>query len=259
MRHELRLFFIALQFLTRVPVPRWVGWRDEWLHDSARHFAAVGLVVGGLCAAVYHAALWLWPPAVAVGLCMAAGLLLTGAFHEDGLADVCDGLGGAVSRERALAIMKDSRIGAYGAIGIVMMLGLKAAALASLPADWVGAALLLAHAASRAAAVSLIRWLPYAGDLEHAKARPLAQRLSAAGGWVSCGWVLLVAAALVAWRPGAALAVLVALLLVVACAVSCARWFRGRLGGYTGDCLGATQQLAEVSVYLGLLAMLRHV
>ena len=259
MQHELRLFFIALQFLTRVPVPRWVGWRDEWLHDSARHFAAVGIVVGAVCAVVYHAALWLWPPAVAIGLSVAAGLLLTGAFHEDGFADVCDGLGGATSRERALAIMKDSRIGAYGAIGIAMMLGLKAAALVSLPTGWVAAALVLAHGASRAAAVSLIRWLPYAGDVEHAKAKPLAQRLSAAGLWVSWGWVLQVAAALAAWRPAAALAVMGALLLVIACAVLCARWFKQRLGGYTGDCLGATQQLCELTAYLGLLALLRHV
>lgn len=259
MQHELRLFFIALQFLTRVPVPRWVGWRDEWLHDSARHFAAVGLFVGTACAAVYHAALWLWPPVVAVGLCMAAGLLLTGAFHEDGFADVCDGLGGTASRERALAIMKDSRIGAYGAIGIAVMLGLKAAVLVSLPTGWVAAALLLAHGASRAAAVSLIRWLPYAGDVAHAKAKPLAQRLSAAGLWVSWGWGLLVAVALVAWRPAAALEVLGALLGVVVCAVLCARWFKRRLGGYTGDCLGATQQLSELSAYLGLLALLRHV
>lgn len=258
MQHELRLFFVALQFLTRVPVPRWVGWRDAWLHDSARHFAAVGLFVGAVCAAVYHAALWLWPPTVAVGLSMSAGLLLTGAFHEDGLADVCDGLGGSASCERALAIMKDSRIGAYGAIGIAMTLGLKAAVLASLPAAWVSAALLLAHCGSRAAAVSLIRWLPYAGDVEHAKAKPLAQRLSAVGLWVSWGWVLLAAAALAAWRPAGALAVLGALLPMAVCAVLCARWFKWRLGGYTGDCLGATQQLCELAAYLGLLALLRH-
>jgi adenosylcobinamide-GDP ribazoletransferase len=259
MTHELRLFFIALQFLTRVPVPRWVGWRDEWLHDSARHFAAVGLCVGAVCAAVHALASMLWPPAVAVGLAIAAGLLLTGAFHEDGFADVCDGLGGAVSRERALLIMKDSRIGAYGAIGIVVMLGLKAAALTSLPAAWVGAALLLAHCASRAASVSLIRWLPYAGDVEHAKAKPLAQRLSTAGLWVSWAWVLALAMALVAWRPASALAVAGALLLALLCAAWCARWFRQRLGGYTGDCLGATQQLCELVIYLGLLALLRHV
>ena len=132
MIHELRLFFIALQFLTRVPSPRWVGFEPAWLNQSARHFPAVGLCVGAASALVLVLGHALFGPAVAVGLAMAASVLITGAFHEDGFADTCDALGGAVGRERALEIMKDSRIGAYGAIGLVLMLGLKAAPLLDL-------------------------------------------------------------------------------------------------------------------------------
>ena len=121
MLHELRLFFIALQFFTRLPVPRWVGYEPEWLHQSARHFPLVGALVGVVGAAVLWAALWLFPMPVAVVLSMVATVLLTGAFHEDGLADTCDALGGAVSRERALEIMKDTRIGSYGAIGLLLV------------------------------------------------------------------------------------------------------------------------------------------
>ncbi|HET7793248.1 MAG TPA: adenosylcobinamide-GDP ribazoletransferase [Rhizobacter sp.] len=255
--HELRLFFIALQFFTRLPVPRWVGYEPEWLHQSARHFPAVGAVVGGVGSAVLWAGLWLFPLPVAVGLSMAATVLLTGAFHEDGLADTCDGLGGAVSRERALEIMKDSRIGSYGAVGLLLVLGLKAAALTSMNAPMVFAALVFAHTASRAAAVSLIRWLPYAGDVAHAKAKPLAQRVSAAGFAVAWGWVLVMGLVLVAWRPAWWPMVLLGLVTALVGAVGCALWLRRRLGGTTGDTLGATQQLSELLVLLGYLAWLR--
>ena len=144
MKHELRLFFIALQFFTRVPVPRWVGFEPAWLQQSARHFPAVGLCVGAVGALVLAGTAWLVPPAVAVVLSMVATVVLTGAFHEDGFADTCDGLGGHVSRERALDIMKDSRIGSYGVVGLVLLLGLKATVLVSLPVGLAVPALLLA-------------------------------------------------------------------------------------------------------------------
>lgn len=260
MIHELRLFFVALQFLTKLPAPRWVGFEPDWLNQSARHFPAVGLLVGGVAALVLVLGDVLFPPAVAVGLSMAATLLLTGAFHEDGWADTCDALGGgaSVGRERALLIMKDSRIGTYGAVGLLLMLGLKAATLVALPLALAVPALLFAHTASRAAAVALIRWLPYAGDIEHAKAKPLAQRIAGAGLVVALGWLLLLCTALVwaaqRWDEPAVLpAVVFGLLVVAAAAAWCARWFRQRLGGYTGDTLGATQQLTEL---LALLAWL---
>jgi adenosylcobinamide-GDP ribazoletransferase len=258
MLHELRLFFIALQFLTRVPVPGWVGWRADWMNASVRHFPAVGLLVGGFGAGVFWAAAHLWPAPVAVALSMAATVWLTGAFHEDGLADTCDGLGGAVSRERALEIMKDSRIGTYGAVGLLLVLGLKAAALHALALRDLHIALLalpLAHALSRTVAVALLVWLPYAGDAAHAKAKPMAMQASpgvllAAAGWCAAG---LAVALLLGWRERD---VLVMVLAAAIAALLMARWLRGRLGGFTGDTLGAAQQGAEVAVYLALAASL---
>ncbi len=256
MLHELRLFFIALQFLTRVPVPAWVGWRADWMHASARHYPAVGLLVGGFGAAVLWAAAHLWPAPVAVVLSMAATVWLTGAFHEDGLADTCDALGGSVGRERALEIMKDSRLGSYGTVGLVMVLALKAAALLGLALrsfDLVLVALPLAHALSRAVPVLLLRWLVYAGDVEHAKAKPMAQQASAATLAIVGVWALLAGAAAVAFGlelQRLALAALAA----AAVALWMARWLHRRLGGYTGDTLGAAQQGAEVAIYLALLA-----
>jgi adenosylcobinamide-GDP ribazoletransferase len=259
---ELRLFLIALQFFTRVPVTGrladWVGWSPEAMHASARHYPAVGLGVGAFSAALLWGAAQVWPLPVAVGLAMAGSVWLTGGFHEDGLADTCDGLGGAVSRERALTIMKDSRLGSYGALGLVFVLGLKAAALHGLAAQSLplAAALLVwAHAASRALPVALLWRLPYAGDVEHAKAKPLAQQISGAGLAVALGWLALATGTLVtvlgAW--GLPLAALTGL---TAMGLWCARWYRRRLGGFTGDTLGAAQQLGELAAYLGALALL---
>jgi adenosylcobinamide-GDP ribazoletransferase len=253
-RHELRLVGVALQFLTRVPVR--VGFDPQWLNQSARHFPLVGAMVGAVGAAALWAAGGLFPQAVAVGLSMMATVLLTGAFHEDGLADTCDALGGTVSRERALEIMKDSRIGSYGAVSLLLVLGVKAAALTALPLAWAMAALVLAHTVSRAAAVALIRCLPYAGDVSQAKAKPLAQRISAAGLGVALGWALVVGLAMMAWQPAWWPMVASAWVVALLGAVACGRWFLRRLGGITGDALGATQQLTELLALLGWLAWL---
>jgi len=257
MKHELRLFFIALQFFTRVPVPRWVGFEPAWLQQSARHFPAVGLCVGAVGALVLAGTAWLVPPAVAVVLSMVATVVLTGAFHEDGFADTCDGLGGHVSRERALDIMKDSRIGSYGVVGLVLLLGLKATVLVSLPLGLAVPALLLAHTLSRAMAVVLIRVLPYAGDRGAAKAKPLAEKVSAAGALVALGWAATAGAALTAWRPDWGPAVVLSVALAALGAWACARCWRRRLGGFTGDTLGATQQLTEVLVLLAWMPWAR--
>jgi len=251
--HQFRLFFIALQFFTRLPVPRWVGFEPDWLHHASRYFPAVGIVVAAMTAAVYGLAMTRLPPAVAVLLSTIAGIYLTGAFHEDGFADACDGLGGGMTRQRVLEIMSDSRIGAYGAIGIILLLALKCTTLACLPAQSVLAALLIAHPLSRLAASSLIWLLDYAKS--EGKAKPLAQRMTHGEFLIATISALLPALAMLAlgWMQWHSL-----LAAMAACAISTwwlARKFVRRLGGYTGDCLGAVQQVSEVSCYLALLAM----
>lgn len=251
--HQVRLFFIALQFFTRLPIPRWVGFEPDWLHQASRYFPAVGVVVGVTASAVYALAHMIWPPVVAVLLSMAAGIYLTGAFHEDGFADACDGLGGGVTKERVLEIMTDSRIGAYGAIGIGLMLALKCATLSGLPAEAIIASLLVAHPLSRLASTALIWKLDYVK--QEGKSKPLAQRMSnlefaIAVGTVLAVLILVVSAGLLSWRSLAA----------GAFASTVSAWWLARkcvrrLGGYTGDCLGAIQQLSEVAFYLGVLAV----
>jgi adenosylcobinamide-GDP ribazoletransferase len=250
-RLEWLRLLLALQFLTRVPV-RAVFDPIE-LNHSARYFPVIGALVGGFGAMVFAAAGLLWPVPVAVLLSLAATVWLTGGFHEDGLADTCDGLGGLVSRERALSIMKDSRIGSYGALGLLLMLGLKATLLAAQGSIMrTACAMVFAHVVSRAAPVVLLALLPYAGDADHAKAKPMAQQVRAADVVIAllCGCA---AAVLLALPLGIAptFAALAAAALATA---AMRRWLRRRLGGYTGDTLGATQQGTEAAALLALAA-----
>lgn len=253
---QLRLFFIAVQFFTRLPIPRWVGFEQDWLHHASRYFPLVGIVVGAIGAGVYAAAALLLPAPVAAVLSTAATIYATGAFHEDGFADTCDSLGGGMTRERVLEIMKDSRVGAYGAIGVVCMLGAKCSALAMLPPAGAIGALLLAHPLSRLAATSLIWRMEYARA--EGKAKPLAERMTTAEFGIASMTVAIAAALLLASGTLELRAVLAALLAAGAATWWLARKFAQRIGGYTGDCLGAVQQLAEAFIYLAVLATLGH-
>lgn len=256
LRQQLRLFFVALQFLTRLPAPRWVGYEPAWQSQATRYFALVGALVGAFGASVALAALALWPPPVAAALAVAATLWLSAALHEDGLADSCDALLGAAPREQALAIMKDSRIGSYGAAALSLSLLLRVLLLAALLARdprLAAAACVAAHGAGRAAAVALMALLPYAGDPAQAKAAPLARaprRRDVA--WALAGGAALLAlaghAGAVPWQAAAA-ALGLGLLLVLLRA-----GLRRRLGGWTGDTLGAAEQAGEGVVLLAFAA-----
>ena len=250
--HQVRLFFIALQFFTRFPIPRWVGFEPAWLHHASRYFPLVGSVVAAVTALVYLAAAHLWPAPVAVLLSTAAGIYLTGAFHEDGFADMCDGFGGGMTRERVMEIMKDSRIGTYGAVGVGLLLALKCTLLSMMQPAAAIAALLLAHPLSRLAASSLIWKLDYARD--EGKAKPMAQEMSSAEFAIgaACAAIPALYLGVLGYLSWTTIAVCV--LGAAAAALWLGAKFVRRIGGYTGDCLGAGQQVSEVVIYLCLLA-----
>ena len=295
----LRNYLLAVQFFTRIPVTGrlagWVGYSPQMLRASAAHFPGVGWLVGGVLAGFSVALLLALPsggfsPLVVAALGTALGIWLTGAFHEDGLADVADGLGGSYQRERALEIMKDSRVGAFGAIAITTALLLKVALLAqlgSMGAGVLAGTLFLAHVVSRTWPLCTIRLLPHVGDLAGSKSKPLAEQISVAAllvAWLWCGLalllVLLLLTPLVTLTPlvrlvpigqGGLLAVLSAgqgaaqplaralwpWLGALAASGLAFGWmwrlFARRLQGFTGDCLGATQQVCELAFYLGFL------
>jgi adenosylcobinamide-GDP ribazoletransferase len=249
---EFSIFLLAVQFLTRAPVPTDVGFTAERMAETPRYYPLVGALVGALGAGVYFLANMVWPGLIAVLAAMTATLLITGAFHEDGLADTFDGVGGAYTRTRALQIMKDSRIGVYGAAALAMALAMKAAALVSFEAAIAPLALIVGHGLSRASAVVAIGTSAYVRA--EGTAKPTAEGVSsvafAVAGLCAVGLLAMVALAV---DPAASAAGLAGL---AAGHLGMRLFYERKLGGYTGDCLGAVQQASEIGFYLGLLAWL---
>lgn len=261
LRYEARLILVAVQFLTRISVPSFSHYDPQWLHQSSRYFPAVGLLIGLLCAGVFWLSSLLFIPLVAAVISTAFGIKLTGAFHEDGLADSCDGLGGGLTRERTLEIMKDSRLGTYGVLGLVSALLLKISLLTAMPIPVAIVALIIGHTASRLFCISLLTLLPYGGEIEHAKAKPMAQQLTPLQAIYSSGWLMLAITLVALVFPNTMQQIgiwqwLLALLLGIGATDYMRRLLRRRLDGYTGDGLGATQQLSEIAIYIGLAASL---
>ena len=256
----MRLFYTALMFYTRLPVPKHIGHSANALNRATVYFPLIGWIVGGIGVGTYWLGTVLFPPAyLPVLFSMVATVWATGAFHEDGFADVCDGFGGGWNKAQILTIMKDSRLGTYGTIGLGLLLAVKFFALqVMLGVEAFGWAVALkyvsAHSLSRLTAATIIRALPYVREDADAKAKPIAQGITAGQLSVAALLGLLPLLALVAYTGlWFYLTFLIPLALV--------RWrfigfFRKWLGGYTGDCLGATQQIAEVVVYLSFVSLL---
>jgi adenosylcobinamide-GDP ribazoletransferase len=252
LRDEAAALVLAWQFLTRVPLPMAVSFTPARMTASQAWLPAVGLAIGVAGGLVLLAAGWVLPPGPAVLLSMASTIVLTGAFHEDGLADTCDGIGGGPDRARRLAIMRDSRLGTYGAVGLGLALALKASSLTALAPGLAAVALVAGHGASRASAMLVVATSSYVREAGTGgfTARGIGRRgLAVVVATVLVAAVLLAGAA----GPGGAVAGLAGLALGHLLARA---FFERQLGGYTGDALGATQQLSEIGLYLGLLAWL---
>lgn len=307
MKTQIEYFFAALRFFTRLPVPAWVEHSQAQLNHAARYFPLVGMIVGGMGALVTLLCALVLPWSLALVFGMAATVLTTGAFHEDGFADSCDGFGGGWEKSQILNIMKDSRVGSYAVIGVVLLLLAKWNALVEIlhderlggllpilqiswPFDWLSAeavpelpvfspelpfefgsepsavpfseflpavfpaalafAMIAGHAVSRFAATLLIATLAYAREDETAKSKPLAQKMGR-GELLLAAFFGLSPCLLLPWS-----AAFMGVLLALLTAGFAARYFVRRIGGYTGDCLGAVQQLSELAFYCGLLCRL---
>jgi adenosylcobinamide-GDP ribazoletransferase len=210
------------------------------------------VIVGSISALVYLGTCHLINHSLAILLSMASSILLTGAFHEDGLADVCDGFGGGWTKEKILLIMKDSRVGAYGVIGLILILALKYNVLLSFPGIQIPPVLIAAHALSRWAAATLILTHQYVRENEDSKIKPVAKQFSANH---------FIIASLFGIIPLLLLGHPYAILLVVpvyAMKIYMGWYFKKWIGGYTGDCLGATQQICEIVFYLSVLALWKY-
>ncbi|MEM7432602.1 MAG: adenosylcobinamide-GDP ribazoletransferase [Pseudomonadota bacterium] len=249
---EVYTLLLAVQFLTRLPIATDSAYSSQRMAASVRYYPLVGVFIGAIAAALFFAADYVFPMVVAIILSTVLTILLTGAFHEDGLADTFDGVGGGLTRERALEIMKDSRIGTYGGLALVSMLALKVAALTGLTPAAITVCLIAGHGLSRWSSVVVIATSDYVRASGTAK--PTAEGIGA-GSMLFASVVALACIAGIAYLLSPLAAAGAVAGLVVGHGVM--RWiYQPKIGGYTGDCLGAVQQVSEVGIYLGVLACL---
>ncbi|MEM9897398.1 MAG: adenosylcobinamide-GDP ribazoletransferase [Bacteroidota bacterium] len=261
MKEELKIFFTAIMFYTRIPCPSWVDHSPEYINKSVRYFPAVGWVVGAVSGLFFLLGNWLIGPFFAALLFIAVSVWVTGAFHEDGFADVCDGFGGGWTKAQVLTIMKDSRVGTYAVAGLILLIMMKVSLLIELSRLEQGVFLLLilmnGHTISRMIAATVIFTHDYVREDEQSKAKPVAKSYSR----VNVFLVLilgLIPTFAIAYFTSFWWWCLIPLPLYLV-KVLLAHFFKKKIGGYTGDCLGATQQVVEVVYYLVVIAIWKFI
>lgn len=241
MKRSLKDLLVAFQFLTRLPLPQ-VEYDPDALARSAKYFPLVGVLVGAVACLVHRLLVGHLPaPIVAIAVLLTT-ILFTGGLHEDAIADVADGFGGGWNREQILLILKDSRIGSYGAIALVLSLAVRIFLLASLPVDRFVAFVVSAQVLSRWTTLPLGHFLkPARADGQGAR---VANGISLASVILSLIFYLAVAGYFLHawfWLP-----VLIAVIITFFSGL----YYQHRIGGVTGDCFGATIQLTEIAVYM---------
>ncbi|AHC15423.1 adenosylcobinamide-GDP ribazoletransferase [Salinispira pacifica] len=251
----IRLLRIALMFYTRIPAGKNLPGDEQDLNRATGFLPGIGLIVGGLSAGAFVVSSLLLPHGPSVVIALIAGVLATGAFHEDGFADTCDGLGGGWSVSDRLRIMKDSRVGSYALTGLILLFLLKYALLSSLAPMLLPFSLMSSHIAARLLPLMLIRQLPYVRVDELSKAKPVSKGISPLILMAGCfSAAVMVAGLYLVFRPGNPWLILIpALPLAVSPII--AAYYRRMLGGYTGDLLGAAEQLGEVAILAAIAAM----
>ena len=259
MRKEWQYFLLAAGFFTRIPVPSFSDFQESDLNHASKYFPLIGILVGLIGAIMFYCTYLFLPPPIAVLTSMAATIYATGAFHEDGLADSADGLGGGWDKDKIITIMQDSRLGTYGAVALFLMLFTKFQTLNALNPLLIPATLITGHALSRLSAVWMMQSLDYVKI--SGKAKPLATQINIPSLLIASFFGLLpfftVIAALMVSNHSHLIILKFAGLTLIPVSLSWIWWYqkiKHWLGGYTGDCLGATQQITELAFYLGVLA-----
>ncbi|HKP36558.1 MAG TPA: adenosylcobinamide-GDP ribazoletransferase [Pyrinomonadaceae bacterium] len=249
MPNFIRYPLVAIQFLTRLPMPGDLATAEEDLGRASAFFPLVGIIIGGSAAGVFVLAQHVLPLSASVFLAIVFASFLTNGLHEDGLADTFDGFGGGWTKDRVLQIMRDSRIGTYGTLALIFLVLGKYNFLSSLPPRQIWRWLMVAHAASRWTTLPLCASLPYA------RAEGQGKLVAKQIGWSAiliASITLLATFALLPWKAAA-----VALFVTVLVTVLSGAYYHARLKGITGDCLGATNQLNEITLYLTAVVLVR--
>lgn len=253
-------FLASLMFYTRIPVPADAQHSDYILNKSRIYFPVVGWIIGMISVFTFMLTNHLLSNTIAILLSMVASVLATGAFHEDGFADSCDGLGGGWSTEQVLTIMKDSRVGTYAVVGLILLLGTKFLTLVELSeSDLLLFSLIYisGHTVSRIFSSLVIEGLNYVQDVDKSKIRPIAKaKLDSAELCLSIVLAAIPVCVLLFLFPYLFFSICTAITGAALATFVFARYVAQRIGGYTGDVLGAIQQIAELFFYLIVLACL---
>lgn len=247
LRKEFHIFLTTLAFYTRIPIPANIEFANEMLKKTSRYFPLIGMIVGGIGAAIFLLFYTILPSSIAIIISIITTILVTGAFHEDGFADFCDGFGQGSSPENILEIMKDSHIGSYGIAGLILMLLTKFISLSLIHSIEIPLILISAHALSRLMPVCMIFTTTYVRKDKQSKTKHIGQKGSAISFCVAIfmGTISLI---FIPWKASVIIIPLLLILFVLF------RWWSIRkIGGYRGDVLGALQQLAEITIYLGFI------
>jgi adenosylcobinamide-GDP ribazoletransferase len=254
MKQELRLFFTALQFYTRLPIPVWVGYNPDDMNKATRYLPLIGWIIGLVSGIFLLLGTYVIAISTGIILSIIASVLLTGAFHEDGFADACDGFGGGWTKEKILEIMKDSRVGTYAVVGLILLFGLKFSLLYALSTYIQNQPFVLvltlisAHTLSRFMAVTMIFTHPYVRFTNDSKSKPVAETGSRITLFIAAIFALipLLALSFSLSQPG----IFIVILFLYLIKIMLGRYFTRWIGGYTGDCLGTVQQVCEIGFYM---------
>ncbi len=237
----------SVMFFTRLPLWRLVTVPHDAYERVVPRWPFVGWITAGIGVSLLLLAALVLPKEVALLVAIASRLVVTGCLHEDGLADFFDGFGGGVGRERILSIMKDSHIGSYGVIGLILYFALYYTLLNSLPLPLIAAAMMAGDPFSKGVAAQIINRLPYARKEAEAKNKTVYSRMT------KCEFLfcLMLSVPALAWLP--AWSYLWAALFPIVIWYLLTSFMKRCIQGYTGDCCGATFLLCELSFYFGFV------
>lgn len=248
-KKELQILGASILYFSRLPLPFKVPYNKDYQQKVLTWLPLIGLIVGGIGALIFYLSFLFLPQTVSVILAISAMVLTTGAFHEDGFADVCDAFGGGYTKEQRLTIMKDSRIGAYAAIGLILLFALKISALTGIHSEVMVLVFIASQAMSRWPLLLITKAWKYARETSDSKSVDTSKKMNI---------TRIILALLIASVPlffFHSWMIFLSIPLLISVSLLFGVWFNKKINGYTGDCLGAVQQVNELVFYLFCLGL----
>ena len=256
MKKEAKIIIACISYFTRIPVWKITDLSSVDMKQTARYFPLMGWLVGGFSGLIYIYSSFILPKEIALLLAMASSLILTGAIHEDGFADFCDGFGGGYTKQRILEIMKDSSTGVFGALGLMMVLAIKFFSLLNIPEEIILPVFMIGHSISRMTSISFMFTHNYAREDSSSKSAVFIKK----PGISEMLMILIFGVLPFVFLPGNYLPLALILIIpVYLIKILLGLYFNEKIGGYTGDLMGATQQICEIAFYLGILIISNYI